>query len=137
MSTIRKGNVGVAKVIADLTAKGFSLSVPLNEGERYDLIADNGEELLRVQCKYTESNGEFVIARPRSVTHTGYRAKVAHKYTGEEIDLLAVYDATSDSCFYIPADELGAGMDEFRLRLTPPKNNQVRGIRWAKDYLGL
>lgn len=137
MRTIVKGNLGVAKIIADLTEKGLSLSVPLNEGARYDLVADDGTNLLKVQCKYTESDGEVIVVRPRSVTHTGYQDVATHKYTKDDVDLLAVYDATTDSCFYIPSEELGEGMGMFSLRLSPAKNGQEKGIRWAKEYMGL
>jgi hypothetical protein len=50
------------------------------------------------------------------------------------IDLLAVYDRTSDCCFYIPAAELGAGRSTIHLRLSPALNNQILGTRRADDY---
>lgn len=51
------------------------------------------------------------------------------------IDLLAVYDATSDRCYYVPAKELGAGRSTLCLRLTPARNGQRLGTRPAEDYL--
>lgn len=137
ISTIRKGNLGVAKILADLTEKGFSLSVPLDEGAKYDLIADDSETLIRIQCKYTESDGEVVVVRPCSRTHVGFKATKRVKYTKSNVDYVAVYDATTGVCFYIHASELGEGKAELRLRLVPAKNGQEEGIRWAKDYMGL
>jgi hypothetical protein len=51
------------------------------------------------------------------------------------IDWLAVYDATSDRCYYVPAAQLGDGMNVMHLRLQPTRNNQQRRIRYARDYL--
>jgi len=53
----------------------------------------------------------------------------------ETIDILAVYDATSDRCYYIPATELGSGRSTLCLRLKPAKNGQRIGTRPAEDYL--
>lgn len=135
--TIAKGNLGVAKILADLVEKGMNVSVPISEDSRYDLIADSGEKLLRVQCKYVESDGAVICVRPWSVTHVSFEATKRYKYTAEDIDLLAVYDVTTDTCFYIPAEELGEGKRELRLRIAPTRNGQEKGVRWAKEYLGL
>jgi PD-(D/E)XK nuclease superfamily protein len=51
------------------------------------------------------------------------------------VDWMAVYDATTDRCYYIPAAQLGDGMRMMHLRLAPTRNNQVSGIRRAEDYL--
>ena len=59
----------------------------------------------------------------------------AEAHTAETIDLLAVYDATSDHCYYVPAKELGAGRSTLCLRLTPARNGQRLGTRPAEDYL--
>ena len=57
-------------------------------------------------------------------------------YTQSMIDWIAVYDVTSDRCYYCPSSELGAdGRSELRLRLTPARNGQLLGIRNAADYL--
>jgi hypothetical protein len=61
--------------------------------------------------------------------------KRVKRYTAKMIDWLAVYDRTTDRCYYLPASELGAGRDELRLRITPARNFQKIGIRHADDYL--
>ena len=50
------------------------------------------------------------------------------------IDWLAVWDATMDRCYYLPAAELGTGMTEVRLRLALTANSQIRRVRMASDY---
>ena len=53
------------------------------------------------------------------------------------IDWLAVYDRTSDRCYYIRADLLGDGMNSVSLRLAPARNRQRKGVRLAADHLEL
>lgn len=60
--------------------------------------------------------------------------KATKRYTACMIDWLAVWEPTLDRCFYVPAAELGAGMNLLHLRLSPPLNNQTRRIRLAEAY---
>ena len=80
------------------------------------------------------SDGYVVIVRPRSDSLTNGKVRATKYYTAETIDWLAMWDATLDRCFYVPAAELGAGMNLLTLRLTPSRNNQVRRIRPAERY---
>ena len=84
--------------------------------------------------KYARSDGRVISVRPRSQSLTNGRVKATKHYTAGLIDWLAVWDATQDRCFYVPASELGAGMSEVRLRLAPAANAQLRGIRIAARY---
>jgi hypothetical protein len=59
---------------------------------------------------------------------------MASRYTAATIEWIAVYDKTSDRCYYISSSELGSGRDLLTLRLVAPKNCQRVGIRWADDY---
>jgi len=49
----RKGDLAEMKVAADLLDRGCRLSIPFGEDCDYDLIADAGPLLHRVQVKYT------------------------------------------------------------------------------------
>jgi hypothetical protein len=58
-------------------------------------------------------------------------------YTAAMIEWLAVYDATSDRCYYIPAALLGEGRSSMSLRLIPARNNQRERVWMASDFLEL
>jgi hypothetical protein len=58
----------------------------------------------------------------------------AKHYTADTIDWIAVYDATTMRCFYVPAVELGAGKAILDLRLAEARNGQQQRIRFADDY---
>ena len=92
------------KVAADLLERGCQIAFPFVEDCDYDLIADRDGMLHR---KY---------------------------YTAAIIDWIAVYDRTTDRCYYCPASELGAGRCSLSLRLTPARNGQVLRVRNASDY---
>jgi len=61
-------------------------------------------------------------------------AWVRHTYAAAEVDWIAVYDATTERCYYVPSAVWG-GLARPRLRLAPTSNGQRRGIRWADEFL--
>lgn len=130
----KKGDLAELKVAADLADRGCSISFPYSEDCDYDLIADFEGTLHRVQVKYTESDGQVVGVRCRSHSLTNGKIRRTKNYTAATVDWIAVYDRTSDRCYYIPACELGSGRSQLHLRLAPARNGQRIGIREARDY---
>ena len=49
---------------------------------------------------------------------------------------MAIYDATSNRCFYLPS-ALWDGQVDLNLRLVPTANGQAKRIRFAKDFVSL
>ncbi len=131
----QKGDLAELKVAADLAARGCSISFPFGEDCDYDLVADFEGVLHRVQVKYTESDRKVIVVRCRSHSLTGGRVRQTKLYTAETIDWIAVYDRTSDHCYYLPASELGAGRSMLHLRLVPARNGQRIGVRDAGEYV--
>jgi hypothetical protein len=133
-----KGDLAELKVAADLRARGYKVAIPFGEDWDYDLILCRDKGVLeRVQVKYVRSDGCVIMARPRSESLTNGKVRATKYYTAATIDWLAMWDACLDRCFYVPAAELGAGMNHLTLRLTPSRNNQVRGIRPAERYTSI
>ena len=124
-------------IAADLVRRGYKIAIPYGEDWDYDLIVCRDEMLERVQCKYTRSDGQVVVVRSTSHSLTNGRVRATKLYTAAMIDWLAVYDATTEGCYYIPAAELGSGMAMMHLRLVPTRNNQKSRIRMAGDYLAI
>lgn len=122
------------KVAGDLADRGCSISFPFGEDCDYDLIADLKGRIHRVQVKYTESDGRVINVRCRSHSLTNGKVRRTKQYTAKTVDWIAVYDRTSDRCYYFPSSELGSGRSMLHLRLTPARNGQRIGIRNAADY---
>lgn len=129
--TTAKGELGEAMVIADLARHGLGVAVPLGHSLPFDLllIRDGGRSVERVQVKYTRSDG-----RSLSVRCTSHSEWVRYRYAADQVDWVATYDETTATCYYVHSSEWG-GMAHLTLRLSPPRNGQTRGIRWAKDHL--
>jgi hypothetical protein len=129
-----KGDLAELKVAVDLVERGYRVAIPFGEDSDFDLILIRDERLERIQVKYACSDGRVIPVRCRSHSLTNGRVRQTKRYTSETIEWLAVYDATTDRCFYIPAADLGTGRNLLHLRLTEAKNSQRRGIRLAQDY---
>jgi PD-(D/E)XK endonuclease len=133
-----KGDLAELKVAADLLARGYRIAIPYGEDWDFDLILCRPDgKLERVQVKYARSNGDVIEVRSRSQSLTNGKVRATKYYTAATIDWLAVWEPSLDRCFYVPASELGAGMNVFALRLAPCRNNQVRGIRMAERYTSI
>ena len=129
-----KGDLAELKVATDLLRRGYKVAFPFGEDWDFDLIFERDQKLERVQVKHTSSNGEFISVKCFSHSLTKGRVRATKLYTSATIDWLAVYDAPSDRCYYVPSTELAKGRRELILRLRPPRNNQRVGIRYAEDY---
>src|SRR5436190_24268529 len=128
--TNEKGELGEAMVLADLQRKGYGIAIPCGHELPFDLILirkDTGA-LERVQCKYTRSDGRAINVRCQSTS-----AWVQHTYGAHEVDWIAVYDATTDCCYYVHSSTW-AGLTRPKLRLAAAANGQVKGIRNASSY---
>ena len=130
-----KGDLAELSVAADLRRRGFGVAILFGEDQDFDLILIRETRLDRVQVKYTRSDGRVIQVKCRSHSLTSGRVRRTKHYTARTIDLLAVFDETSQRCYYIPADELGAGRSTLSLRLRPARNGQLAGTRRAEDYL--
>jgi hypothetical protein len=131
-----KGDLAGLKVATDLVERGYRIALPYGEDNDFDLILIRDDKLERVQVKYTESDGVIVTVRCRSVSLTSGKVRQVKHYTPTTVDWMAVYDRTTDRCYYVPSSELGpTGRDQISLRLTPTRNSQRIGVRYAENYL--
>jgi hypothetical protein len=132
LTTSQKGAAAEAEITAAALHLGLVVLSPLCEGGRYDLVIDTGVRLLRVQCKWASRQGDVLSARCVTSRHTpaGY---VRSTYSAHEVDAVAVYAPDTDGCYLIPISE-AEGRSTISLRLSPTRNNQATGVRWAQDY---
>lgn len=124
-----KGDVGSAVVLAELTKKGYTVSIPFTESARYDLIVDKAGTLYKVQVKCKTPKSDRLEVPLCSNSEGGSKI---YKYTADDIDLVAAVDLNTGKVYYIPASYLPA--NSFTLRYTAPKNGQLKGIHMASDF---
>jgi hypothetical protein len=132
-----KGDLAELMVAKDLLKRGYKVAFPYGEDWDFDLIVCREERLERIQVKYTRSDGVVVDVCCRSRSLTRGKITKTKRYTAATVDWIAVYDATTDECYYVPAAELGSGRSSFTLRLKSPRNNQIKAIHLASDYRDL
>lgn len=128
--TNQKGDVAAAAVLAVLVQAGLRVLVPWGT-ERYDLAVDNEGQLVRLQVKLGRLYDGGVVCSPCSVLPDRKRRR---SYEKDEIDFFAIYcPELPGQVFLIHVIE--CPKTELRLRLSPSRNGQKMGLRWAKDYL--
>jgi hypothetical protein len=131
-SSDQKGSIAESAIVHAAIKLGLSVSKPLTDGDRYDLIFDLAPGLIRVQCKWAALIGDVVSVRCYSCRRTRL-GQLKRGYSLNQIDAIAAYCGDLDRCFYFPIDWLG-GRTTIQLRIRPPRNNQRAGINWADDF---
>lgn len=132
-----KGDLAELKVATDLVARGYKVAFPYGEDWDFDLVLCRGQRLERVQVKHARSDGAVIPVQCFSRSLTNGKVRATKLYTAKSIDWLAVYDATTERCFYVPADVLGNGRTSLSLRLTPSRNGQITGTHRAASFVDI
>lgn len=132
LSTKAKGNLTELQCITAFYELGYQVSIPYGENSRYDFIADIEGKLIRVQVKTSSPvrNSEGAITFQTRSTRINSTQNISHPYTKEEIDYFATY--WDGKCYLIPITETSHTTKT--LRFIPPKNGQVKGIKFAQEY---
>jgi hypothetical protein len=126
-----KGDLGVAKVFADLVEKGFGLLFPATEHAPFDLVAyDEAGRFIRVQVKYRSARRGVIMVEFNSTWSDRHGV---HKRPMDKasVDVVAVYCPDVDKCFYVDPSHFGGALT---LRLEPTKNRQQIGVLYADRF---
>lgn len=135
LSTKQKGSIAELAIAADLAKQGYKVAVPFGEYGDWDLLVEAvPNKFERVQVKYATSDGISIKVRGRCHSVTAGRVSKTKTYDSTMIDWIAVYDTTTDLCYYLKVTQLQAG-GETSLRLLPVANGKsANEYRWAYDY---
>lgn len=55
------GDETEATIISAAIGAGYSVAIPFGDNDKYDLVLDDGDELLRIQCKTAWENKSQTI----------------------------------------------------------------------------
>lgn len=128
--TKNKGDLGVAKVIADLIDKGYGILLPLSEHLPYDIVAaDENGELIKIQAKY-RAGESIVLKSSTSWADKNGSHKVAYKTN--DFDFFAVYSPDIDTVIYIP---WVGNFKTINVRTSIP--NMIIPYYWYEDFTNL
>lgn len=134
LETKIKGNVTEMECMLAFMKLGYQVSIPFGEDSRYDFVVDINDKLYKIQCKTCSEvteNEQVLAIKFKTVRQSGSKATnwTRTKYEENEID----YFATSYQgiCYLVPVKECSI---EKTLRIIPPRNGQIKGISFLKDY---
>ncbi len=126
LTTNQKGAIAEAAVMQEAIDLGLGVWLPFAE-EPYDLILDLRPGLLRVQCKQAVLRGDVINIGTCVAAAIGTDCSSAStSRTRSTSSRPTAPIPTAATCSRTSCRSTG--------RLEPAKNNQVRGIRWARDY---
>ena len=131
LTTHQKGAIAETAVMHECAMLGIPVLRPLDD-QRYDLMLDLGDRVLRIQCKWTSRVGDVIVIRKRRCPR-GREGVIHRQYKPGEIDPIAAFCSETQTCYLLPS-ELSVNRGAVQLRLEPTRNNQTLGIRWARDF---
>ena len=118
------GDRSTLAVMLALDAAGFDISIPFGENTRFDLIASDGDQLLRVQCKTGRIvRGAIRFRTASSYAHHRTRKMTYRPYT-EDVDAFGVYCPESGHAYLVP---IADAYEE--LLLSASRSGRQTGVR--------
>jgi hypothetical protein len=133
--TQQRGLAAETAILNRFIQLNYEVLVPWNRSLGYDLAyvvekEDHTWEFVRVQCKraWLRGDGAYLVFKTSGAAEWGRKI---HNYYGIA-EQFGVYAPDTGKVYMIAV--AGAGGSEMHLRLTPPRNNQEKNIKWAKDY---
>ena len=115
-----KGRAGMALGIAYFGANGYTVSIPLNDTQWYDFIAEKDGIFYTVQCKATGSKDGTISLRNTGGTSGDIYDNVLH----HPLDYLFCINE-KQNMFLIPVKDIvsSGNINSIKLKTEPSKNN--------------
>ena len=107
-----KGRAGMSMGIAYFGANGYTVSIPLNDTQWYDFIAEKDGKFYTIQCKATGSKDNTISLRSSG----GTKGSVYDNILNHEVDLLFCLDKDKNM-FVIPVKDLKKAGNTNSIRL--------------------
>lgn len=116
-------------ILSKLLSAGYAISIPFGNNQRYDMILDDGEKLIKAQCKTGSTiDGCVSFATCSRSTTTGERKS----YHGE-VDVFLVFCHETQNLYQVPVGITPNTL--MRLRVDAPSAKSPKTtINWAKDF---
>ena len=116
-----KGRAGLSLAIAYFGTNGYTVSLPINDTQWYDLIVEKNGIIQTVQCKFTASKDNNIVLKSCG----GTKGSVYDSVLDHPLDLLFCADA-NQNLYVIPMEDLrkAGNTKSFTLKTIPNSNGQ-------------
>lgn len=129
-----KADIGLSKVIADLSMKGCVPCIPLSEHQPYDVVAvDQEGRVYKLQVKYASLRDNGTINVGFQCSWADRKGTHIRHYAKNEFDYYAIYCPEKETVLYVPNDPKCPKA----IRFDKSANNQSQNVKWFSDYLRL
>lgn len=132
-TTKEKGNIGLAKTIAELTVQKIHVSIPIEEDLKYDLISEKDGVCKTIQVRYCTPSNNALAVKLKSVWSDKKGNHIIVRKKGD-FDILAVYCPSNDKVYFVD-DKSFENTTVIYLKLMETKGNNQHTARMASDYL--
>ena len=121
MSRKQTGRIGLSMAINYFTIQGYTVSLPMNDTQWYDLIIEKDGIFETVQCKATETKDDIIDFRSTGGTK-GKEYDNIQNYQGK---LTYIFCVNKDlHMWLVPVKDLKDVKKSIRLRKESTSNNQ-------------
>lgn len=110
-----KGRAGLSAAIAYFGMNGYSVSIPLNDTQWYDLIIEKDGKFETVQCKATGSKNGNIDFRT-TIGAGSNKMQTSYKLTDTPIDILFCLNQNK-TMFCIPVNKIRESGNENSIQL--------------------
>ena len=100
-----KGNSGLGMAIAYFTTKGYTVSIPLNDTQDYDLVIEKFNKLYTVQVKATGCKTKYNVYQVALKSCGGTRGKEYKTVVNTNVDYIFILDAEK-KMYLIPKTDI-------------------------------
>lgn len=116
------GRIGLSKAINYFTIQEYTVSLPMNDTQWYDLIIEKDGQFETVQCKATNTDEGTIDLRETGGTKGAQYGNVLEH---DKLDILFCVNNDLE-IWIVPIKDLREAnvKNSFKLRKTPNKNNQ-------------
>ena len=101
----QRGNCGLGIAIAYFSTNGYTVSIPLNDTQDYDLLIDKDGKIESVQVKYTSCKTKYVVYQLALKSCGGTKGKTYKTVLDTNVDYLFAVTEKVDM-YMIPVKEL-------------------------------
>jgi len=120
-----------AIITTEMLRRGYEVLRPVAHHSRYDLVVMIDNEFKTAQCK--TGRHESGLVKFNAYSQTIAKGKLHRRSYHDEVDIFLVYCQDINGLYLVPVNISPKGT--CTLRIDPAKNNQMKEVLWAKDYI--